>query len=398
MKLYNTETFELQEKKGKGENKFILKGNAMPLGETSRNGVYYRPESVKKNYNSLKGNSFLFAHQQNEVGHVLGHVTDVGITDSHVTYEVDVDPEEKDFIRKSKRGDINHVSVGVMINPDTVEIDEDNGTAYVDVDEFAELSSAPVPGYKNTSASLGQQVMALAEKMGDEEKVKKLKEKMKKEDNQEDNNSPASTSENKETEDSEKPDESGEKPDDSGEESESEVNESYQGSDKEEDEEPENKPNQSDDSNDSEDNQSESKEDEKESEDKSNEENDNEDGEKTTEEKVSDLNSQVQELQSNQEEIQNRMAAIESKVDQLLEGDESKNMTPETYEKYKKMKEQYENEKFEDDKEEKAKKPNIDSKKYQEQKESELGIDDKNEDNNKKSVDMNKQIKKNKKY
>ena len=175
IKLYNTEEFQLEKKQEGKKQKVILKGNAMPLNETSRNGVFYRPKSVKKAYKSLENAPFLFAHQQEEVRHILGKVEKVGITDEAITYEADIDPEEKEFIRKSEKGYIKNVSVGVMVDPETVDIDEEKGIAKVDVLEFVELSSAPVPGFKNTSGLMSNQVIQIAEKLGDKKAVEKLK-------------------------------------------------------------------------------------------------------------------------------------------------------------------------------------------------------------------------------
>ncbi|MGV9141392.1 MAG: hypothetical protein ACOC1X_00480 [Promethearchaeota archaeon] len=436
-KIYNTETFSLeksQDKKG-----YILKGNAMPLGETSRNGVYYRPESVKKAYKSLEGNSFLFSHQQDQVNHVLGHVTKSGLSDSHVTYEVDIDPEEKDFIRKSERGDIKHVSVGAIINPETVEIDEDKGIAYVDVEEFAELSSAPVPGYKNTSAKLNT-VMAIAEKFGNEDQVKKLKQKTQEtedekpseeepEDSKDTEDNPEKDEDEKELEEDKKDTEEPEKLDtedtedsedteDTKEPEESEVNESYQ-EDKEESEA------------DKEDNEEDKSEEDmskepfagyknfddcvkknqdkkdpkaycgkiqKKAKDKDNKtqntsnETEDESEEQTVEEQVSELKTLYDEISGKYEEIQNRLSALESKIDQLLdEPEEEKSKEQDT----QKLKEVYNEDKFQ---EKSDPTPNIKPEKYQERKEKELGLD-KNTDGKKlDSIDLNKIIRKNRRY
>ncbi|MFW5902622.1 MAG: hypothetical protein ACOCTT_01905 [archaeon] len=434
-KIYNTETFSLeksQDKKG-----YILKGNAMPLGETSRNGVYYRPESVKKAYKSLEGNSFLFSHQQDQVNHVLGHVTKADLTDTHVTYEVDIDPEEKDFIRKSERGDIKHVSVGAIINPETVEIDEDKGIAYVDVEEFAELSSAPVPGYKNTSAKLNT-VMAIAEKFGNEDQVKKLKQKTKTketdedkdtEDNPEEDKLPgqADTEEPKDKEDKKETEESeedkedtedSEDKEDTKEPEEQEVTESYQ-EDKEESEA------------DKEDNEEDKSEEDmskepfagyknfddcvkknqdkkdpkaycgkiqKKAKDKDNKtqntsnETEDESEEQTVEEQVSELKTLYDEISGKYEEIQNRLSALESKIDQLLDEPEEENSKEQDTQK---LKEVYNEEKFQ---EKSDLTPNIKPEKYQERKEKELGLD-KNTDGKKlDSIDLNKIIRKNRRY
>jgi hypothetical protein len=301
IKLFNTEEFKI-EKAGEGKSqKVILKGNAMPLNETSRNGVYYRPESVKKAYKSLEGVPFLFAHQQNEVRHVLGKVEKVDLTNSHVTYEADIDSEEKEFIRKSEKGYIKHVSVGCLIDPNTVEFDEEKQIANVDVIEFCELSSAPVPGFKNTNAQLGKQnLVLLAESLGKEDMIKKLKE----------------TEEPKEPEE-EKPEETPSNPDEDESSATSTDGEATQpketeegDKDKDEEDTPEDK-----------EIEEEPKEEPKE-ETIQTEENENEEGEepeKTTEEQVTELNSKLNEMEGKLGEVVNQVAVLESKIDTLLD-------------------------------------------------------------------------------
>lgn len=261
--VYHTEAFKFEKLDGK-EKKYILKGNAMPLNETSRNGVYYRPESVKATYHTLEGVPFLFAHQQNKIGDVLGKVEKAGLNDTHVTYEVEIDPEEKEFIRKTEKGYIKNVSVGVMIDPNTVEFDEKNGIAKVDVLEFAELSSAPVPGYRNTSALIGkEQVIMLAESLGRTEIARKLKEQK---DEDEDK---------KETDDEDKKEESDEE-------------------DKKEEQDTDD-------------------------EDKKEKCEDDEKKESLDESEEKDINSKIEDLYEKFEELTNMMAALSSKVDTLIE-------------------------------------------------------------------------------
>lgn len=137
--------FKVEEKEGKKGIK--ISGIAMPLNETSRNGVYYRPESVKKAYQTLKNASFLYNHNSDIS---IGHVEDVGINEKEITYTADLDPEEKKYISKVERGDIRHVSIGAMVaNPNYKE----DGTVEVDITEFVELSLVPVPGFKKATAS-----------------------------------------------------------------------------------------------------------------------------------------------------------------------------------------------------------------------------------------------------
>ena len=169
--LHHTEKFNLEKVKEKdGSETVIISGNAQPLNEDSRNGVRYRPDSVKKAYKSLNGVAFLFNHDTNRS---LGHVTEVGLTDSHITYKADVDPEEKEYLRKVERKDIQFVSVGCMV--ENVEFNEDDNIYECDVKEYVELSAVPVPGFANTSATK-EDAIFLANELGDTKVLEKLQE------------------------------------------------------------------------------------------------------------------------------------------------------------------------------------------------------------------------------
>jgi hypothetical protein len=376
IKLYNTEEFTIEKLKNDSGEKVVLKGNAMPLNETSRNGVYYRPESVKKAYKSLEGVPFLFAHQQNEVRHVLGKVEKVGISDTHVTYEADIDSEEKEFIRKSEKGYIKHVSVGAIINPETVNFNEEKGIAEVDIIEFAELSSAPVPGFKNTDAKLGKQnLILLAESLGKEDIVKKLKE------TKEDNPEEEEKEEPKEEESKETQEQPEEEP-----------------KEEEEEEKPEEDKKESLDDLDEEEDELEIDTVEKKTEEAE------EPEEKTEEEKLSEVNSKLEELFSKQDELVNRMSALESKVDTLLdEEEEEKPEEDEEEDEKKKDDSEDEDEKDKDEDEEKEISPD-----QSETFKNEKPIPQQDEKNKEKTleldknlleaVDIEKQIKKNRQY
>ena len=172
--LFHTEEMQF-EKKGEGkEATIMISGNAQPLNEDSRNGVRYRPDSVKKAAKSLQGVAFLFNHDS---ARSLGHVTKSGLTDSHLTYSADVDPEEKEYIRKVERGDIKFVSVGCMV--ENVQFNEEDNIYECDVKEYVELSAVTVPGFSNTSAEKEglESAMFLANALGDKKVLQSLKEK-----------------------------------------------------------------------------------------------------------------------------------------------------------------------------------------------------------------------------
>lgn len=176
-----TEEFKFEKiKNEKGKESYIISGNAQPLNEDSRNGIRYRPESVKKKYKTLNNVAFLFNHDTNKS---LGHVIESGINNTHMTYRVDVDPEEKEYIRKMERGDIKHVSVGCMI--ENIAFNEKENIYECDVKEYVELSAVPVPGFSNTSANK-EGAIFLANELGDKNILEKLKEAVKKEADEED--------------------------------------------------------------------------------------------------------------------------------------------------------------------------------------------------------------------
>jgi len=311
--LMNTEEFKF-EKIGEGkEQKIIISGQAMPLKEMSRNGVFYRDESVKKAYKSLEKCAFLFNHDTNQP---KGHVVSTEMTEGGITYKADIDPEEKDFIRKVERGDIRHVSVGCMV--EKPDFNEEEGTITVDVKEFVELSSVPVPGFKNTSANK-EGAMFLAESFGNTEFLDKLKETAK--GKPEDGSGPNPDCDKKkdkeeaEDEDEDKPEDKKEAEDEKDKDKE-EPEDKEKPEDEKEEVDPEKKP------------EDEEAEDEKDKDkDKDKEESLTEEiepeTEPTPEEKMNTLNSKVEDLFSKFDEVVNRLAILESKVDTMNDSEEA---------------------------------------------------------------------------
>ena len=298
--LMNTEEFKF-EKIGEGkEQKIIISGQAMPLKEMSRNGVFYRDESVKKAYKSLEKCAFLFNHDTNQP---KGHVVSTEMTEGGITYKADIDPEEKDFIRKVERGDIRHVSVGCMV--EKPDFNEEEGTITVDVKEFVELSSVPVPGFKNTSANK-EGAMFLAESFGNTEFLDKLKEtaKGKPEDGSGPNPDCDKKKDKEEAEDEEDEDkkEADEEPEDKEKPEEEEVDPKKPEDEEDEDEK--------------------DKEKDKDKEESLTEEIEPE-TEPTPEEKMNTLNSKVEDLFSKFDEVVNRLAILESKVDTMNDSEEA---------------------------------------------------------------------------
>ena len=295
--LFHTEEFKFEKKEKDGLQTVILSGNAQPLNEDSRNGVRYRPESVKKAYKSLANVAFLFNHDSNIS---LGHTIESDLNETHVTYKVDLDPEEKQYIRKIEREDIKHVSVGCMV--ENVEFNEEENIYECDVKEYVELSLVPVPGFSNTSVNK-EGALFLAEKLGDEKVLEKLK----------------AESEKKETDDEDEEDEDDEENDDEDDKDKDEADDS----DDDEDEDKE-----GDDEKDDVDDDSEEKKEEA------------DDPEESAEEKLAKTIARVEELFSELDGMKNRLAIIEANVDALndseedSEPDKEKDIEPNKEEKF----------------------------------------------------------------
>ncbi len=286
-KVYFTaEKFELKTEQLKdGSESIILEGVAMPLNKMSRNKVFYRPESVQKACETMKGAAFLFNHNTDIS---LGHVEDSSIDNDKMMYRANLDPEETKYVNKIKRQDIRHVSVGCMVN--NVEFNED-GSVICDVEEFVELSLVPIPGFAGATAQIRNCVettpLLLAEKFGNEEMVKKLKE--------------------------------AEAEDEGEEEPESEEEEKTESLDEEDENEEEEKDDEKDDETEE---KTEADEPEEES-----EETDDEKEESTEEEDpkeiMNQINSKLEDLYSKFDEVNNRLAIVESNIDAINDSEES---------------------------------------------------------------------------
>ena len=132
-------------------NGFKITGLALPFNERSRNGFLYRTESIKNNYETLIGKPVLFNHEDDKV---LGHITNAYVDKDGLHYEMDIDPEETDIVRKVKRGDINKVSIQALYTNPT---QSENGFD-VDIQEFLELSLVTLPGFADTTAKAGEKL------------------------------------------------------------------------------------------------------------------------------------------------------------------------------------------------------------------------------------------------
>lgn len=385
---FNAEGFNLKtEKLEDGSQSVILEGVAMPLNKMSRNKVFYRPESVKKAYSTMKGAAFLFNHNTDIS---LGHVEDVGLDEKAevMTYRANMDPSEEKFVNKVKRQDIRHVSVGCLVS--NVDWDEESMTATCDIDEFVELSLVPVPGFKDATANINGEFLEatpllLAEKLGNKEMIEKMKaaaEKKKEADDEDDSDK----SDEEESDDEDPEDEGCKKKkkgsqklekkegDDEDKDKSDEEDDSEDDSEEADDEDPEDKEKKnsiekkeaddeddSDDSDDSDEAEDDDEDKDKEESAKAKSEEDlkkeAEGEEESVEEKLSTAISRIEELFAKVDEMTNRLSILEANMDALNdseedaegkadneEGDEGKvdeSLNPDTSEKFvdKKIKE-----------------------------------------------------------
>lgn len=144
-KVYiQTEQFKLERVEKEGEKtKVTFSGLALPFGKESRNQCTYDKKRALEVMHTLNGVPFLFNHNYENV---LGHVISVEERKEGIGFKVDIDPEEKEFIRKTERGDYNTVSIGTIIDK-VEEFEDENKVPNLFIKEFIELSSAPVPGF-----------------------------------------------------------------------------------------------------------------------------------------------------------------------------------------------------------------------------------------------------------
>jgi len=130
----------------------IITGLALPFNKISRNGFKYLSESIKENYSTIIGKPVLFNHDPNRV---IGHVTEAKIGKTGMEYKMDIDPEEKDIVRKLKRKDLSNVSIQCIYDDDKSFVTEEGVTnAYIN--EFLELSVVTLPGFGDTTAQVSE--------------------------------------------------------------------------------------------------------------------------------------------------------------------------------------------------------------------------------------------------
>lgn len=139
-----SEAFRVQESENEeGEDEVVIEGVALPYNKESRNGIVYTKESIQEAAKSLEGKPFLFNHNPDQV---LGRVTEATPKKNHLAFKAVADPT-KEKVRDIKNGYVSTVSIQAV-----VEESEEDGEGKVAVKEFLELSSAPIPGFKEAEA------------------------------------------------------------------------------------------------------------------------------------------------------------------------------------------------------------------------------------------------------
>jgi hypothetical protein len=171
------ESYKLKEQidKDTQEKKVILEGIAITFGKPTRNRVSYTYKSGIEKHKTLIGKPFLDTHHDDSI-HLYppyGHVANCfsGINPKNnlpcLMYEVDIDPEEKVFIRKAKRGDIAGTSIQVLV--DEVEDKQDMLGNYIEANirEYLELSAVLIPGDGDSSMKIAEKFHKMKKEMID---------------------------------------------------------------------------------------------------------------------------------------------------------------------------------------------------------------------------------------
>jgi hypothetical protein len=140
-----------------GEGKFILQGLILPFDKISRNNVLYNRESIMQSHKQLVGRPVMYNHKVDDQLFPVGHFIDSNLKEDGWHYKADIDPEEKDLIRKLKRQDLRHVSIQV-IGGKVVEKQDENGEFYTEawISDVIEGSIVPAPGFLDTTAAFAE--------------------------------------------------------------------------------------------------------------------------------------------------------------------------------------------------------------------------------------------------
>jgi len=149
-----------------GKAEFIMEGLMLPFGRISRNNVMYNKESILDKHKSLIGRPVMYNHQIEGNNYPVGHYVDsycVETADAkHPTpgwyYKADIDPHEKDIIRKLERKDLRHVSIQLVGGRVVERLEAETGRQYSEafVADVIEGSIVPAPGFLDTTAMFAE--------------------------------------------------------------------------------------------------------------------------------------------------------------------------------------------------------------------------------------------------
>jgi len=140
-----------------GEKKFILKGLMLPFNKVSRNAVMYNTDSIKEKCKQLVGKPMMYNHKVDTDALPIGHFIDSWCENDGWYYKADVDPAERDMIRKLERGDLRHVSIQLIGGKVQERFDESNKSfTEAWVEDVIEGSVVPAPGFLDTTAAFAE--------------------------------------------------------------------------------------------------------------------------------------------------------------------------------------------------------------------------------------------------
>ena len=155
--------FKFQEKidPRTGVRSYVIGGLILPFNKISRNNVLYNIDSIKEKHKQLIGRPVMYNHliegEHLPKGHFIDSYTVDHSDEKHPTagwyYKADIDPQEKDLIRKLERQDLRHVSIQLVGGKVLERMDGDTGQAYTEayVADIIEGSVVAAPGFLDTT-------------------------------------------------------------------------------------------------------------------------------------------------------------------------------------------------------------------------------------------------------
>ena len=103
----------LKELKKKNEG-FLVENLSILERERIAQHIIDQFEDVKDKHKELLGRPVMYNHKVEGMELPVGHYIESTINDDGWFYAADIDPEEKDLIRKLRRGDLRHVSIQLI--------------------------------------------------------------------------------------------------------------------------------------------------------------------------------------------------------------------------------------------------------------------------------------------